>query len=76
MSNLIDFDLMVDESDEPEGADEAKKAASELEEVRPAERMSIRARSDLRLPHPPGPVGMDIPRTRLWIKHPPGPVGF
>jgi hypothetical protein len=76
MSNVLDFDLMVDDPDEPEEADEPKTAASGLEEVRPAGRMSIRARSDLRPPHPPGPVGMDIPRTRLWIKHPPGPVGF
>lgn len=78
MSNVVDFDLMVDEAEEPEpeGTGKAKDAASTLEEVRPADRMSVRARSDLRPPHPPGPVGLDIPRTRLWIKHPPGPVGF
>jgi len=27
-------------------------------------------------PHPPGPAGLDIPRTRVWIKRPPGPAGL
>jgi hypothetical protein len=27
-------------------------------------------------PHPPGPVGLYVPRTRLWIKRPPGPAGL
>ena len=28
------------------------------------------------LPHPPGPAGLCVPRTRLWIKRPPGPAGL
>ena len=34
-----------------------------------------RPRSEVTLPHPPGP-GLSVPRTRLWIKRPPGPAGL
>jgi hypothetical protein len=73
VSNLIDIDL---QGYEPEEADEPEEAQPELQEVRSAGRTSTPARRAVKLPHPPGPVGMDLPRTRLWIKRPPGPAGL
>jgi len=85
VSNLIDVDLQEYEpAEEPE---EARKPAPKLEEVRSARgtdtgRRSgsggsgVRPRSEITLPHPPGPAGLSVPRTRLWIKRPPGPAGL
>jgi hypothetical protein len=75
VSNLIDIDLQEYEPEEdPEEAQE--ESASELVEVRSVGGTRIRRRSELNLPHPPGPAGLCIPRTRLWIKRPPGPAGL
>jgi hypothetical protein len=83
MTNLTDFDLQLDEPVEPvepvkseREKSEPEKSGPELLEVRSAGRIGIRPRSELNLPHPPGPVGLGGPRTRVWIKHPPGPVGL
>jgi hypothetical protein len=93
MSNLIDFDLQIEENDEPEEPEpmksptksritsrlkpeRKKKSEPELMEVRSAGRLVIRPRTDLNLPHPPGPAGLGGPVTRLWIKRPPGPAGL
>lgn len=46
----------------------------EPEDSEPEE--SGRRRGRRRPPHPPGPVGLFVPRTRVWIKRPPGPAGL
>jgi hypothetical protein len=71
VSNLIDIDLQEYEPEE-----EPEESATELEETRPAGGAGIRPRSQVTLPHPPGPAGLNVPRTRLWIKRPPGPAGL
>jgi hypothetical protein len=72
VSNLIDIDLREYEPEE-----EPEESAPELVEVRSAGGTGIRPRSELTpLPHPPGPAGLCVPRTRLWIKRPPGPAGL
>ena len=71
VSNLIDIDLQAYEPvEEPEDSE------SELVEVRPTGRAGTGRGSRRKPPHPPGPVGLDIPRTRVWIKRPPGPAGL
>jgi hypothetical protein len=75
VSNLIDIDLQEYAWEEdPEEARE--ESASEPMKARSAGRAGIRPRSEVTLPHPPGPVGLGGPRTRLWIKRPPGPAGL
>ena len=71
VSNLIDIDLQ-----EYEPAEEPGESAPELEEVRSPDGTGSRPRSQVKLPHPPGPAGLMVPRTRLWIKRPPGPAGL
>ena len=75
MSNLIDIDLREYEPEE-DPDDEPQESASALVEIRPADGTGIRPRSEVTLPHPPGPAGLSVPRTRLWIKRPPGPAGL
>jgi hypothetical protein len=71
VSNLIDVDLQAYEPvEEPEDAE------TELLEIRSTGRAGIRRASLRKPPHPPGPVGLDLPRTRVWIKRPPGPAGL
>jgi hypothetical protein len=71
VSNLIDVDLQAYEPvEEPEDAE------TEPLEIRSTDRAGIRRGSLRKPPHPPGPVGLDIPRTRVWIKRPPGPAGL
>jgi hypothetical protein len=71
VSNLIDIDL---QGYEPEG--EPEDSEPERPEARSTGRAGTRRGSLRKPPHPPGPVGLDIPRTRLWIKRPPGPAGL
>ena len=71
MSNLIDIDLR-----EYEPVEDPADAQPELLDIRPIGRVATRLGSRRKPPHPPGPVGLDIPRTRLWIKRPPGPAGL
>ena len=77
MSNLIDIDLQEYEPEE-DPDEEQQESAPELVEVRAAggTGAGIRPRSEVTLPHPPGPAGLSVPRTRLWIKRPPGPAGL
>ncbi len=79
MSNLIDIDLQEYEPEEdPDG--EPQESSPALVEVRSVggtgTSTGIRPRSEMTLPHPPGPAGLSVPRTRLWIKRPPGPAGL
>jgi hypothetical protein len=71
VSTLIDIDLRGYEPEEEPEVSEPK-----LLKIRPIGRVSTRRGSQPKPPHPPGPVGLDIPRTRLWIKRPPGPAGL
>jgi hypothetical protein len=74
VSNLIDVDLQAYEPvEEPE---EPRDAETELLEVRSTERAGTRWGRQRKAPHPPGPVGLNQPPTRLWIKRPPGPAGL
>ena len=41
-----------------------------------SEESGSRRGSQRKPPHPPGPVGLGGPRTRVWIKRPPGPAGL
>jgi hypothetical protein len=71
VTNLIDIDLQAYEPKE-----EPEETASEFSEIRSTGRRGTWRGSRRTPPHPPGPVGLDIPRTRLWIKRPPGPAGL
>lgn len=71
-SNLIDVDLRGYEPEE-EPQDAQPKV---LEKIRPIGRVTTRLGSQRTPPHAPGPVGLDVPRTRVWIKRPPGPAGL
>ncbi len=73
-SNLIDIDLQGYEPDEE--PEEPKDAETELLKVRPIGRVATRWGSQRKAPHPPGPAGLDLPPTRVWIKRPPGPAGL
>jgi hypothetical protein len=75
VSNLIDIDLREYEPEE-EPHEEPEESASGLVEVSSAGAAGVRPRSEMKLPHPPGPAGLMVPRTRLWIKRPPGPAGL
>jgi hypothetical protein len=70
-SNLIDVDLRGYEPEE-----EPEDSQPKVLEIRPIGRVSTRRGSQRKPPHPPGPAGLDVPRTRLWIKRPPGPAGL
>ncbi len=63
MSNLIDIDLQEYEPEEEGSEPEEDRSRSTGGERR-------------RPPHPPGPAGLFVPRTRVWIKRPPGPAGL
>ena len=70
-SNLIDVDLRGYEPEE-----EPEDAQPKVPEFRPIGRVTTRLGSLRKPPHPPGPAGLDIPPTRVWIKRPPGPAGL
>ena len=70
-SNLIDVDLRGYEPEE-----EPEEAQPKVPEFRPIGRVTTRLGSQRKPPRPPGPAGLDIPRTRVWIKRPPGPAGL
>jgi hypothetical protein len=71
VSNLIDIDLR---GYEPEEAPEV--AEPKLQEIRPIGRVATRLGNQQKPPHPPGPAGLDAPRTSRWIERPPGPAGL
>lgn len=68
-SNLIDVDLRGYEPEE-----EPEHAQPKVPEIRPIGRVSTWREGQRKLPHPPGPAGLDLPPTRVWIKRPPGPA--
>ena len=70
-SSLIDVDLQGYEPEE-----EPEEAQPKVLEIRPIGRVSTWREGQRKLPHPPGPAGLDVPRTRVWIKRPPGPAGL
>jgi hypothetical protein len=70
-SNLIDVDLRGYEPEE-----EPEDAQPKVREIRPIGRVSTWVEGQRRSPRPPGPAGLDVPRTRVWIKRPPGPAGL
>ena len=70
-SNLIDVDLRGYEPEE-----EPEDAQPKVPEFRPIGRVTTRLGSLRKPPHPPGPAGLDVPPTRVWIKRPPGPAGL
>ena len=70
-SNLIDVDLRGYEPEEEPG-----DAQPKVPEFRPIGRVTTRLGSLRKPPHPPGPAGLDVPPTRVWIKRPPGPAGL
>jgi hypothetical protein len=70
-SNLIDVDLRGYEPEE-----EPEDAQPKVLEIRPIGRVTTRLGSQRKPPHPPGPAGLDLPPTRVWIKRPPGPAGL
>jgi hypothetical protein len=70
-SNLIDVDLRGYEPEE-----EPEDAQPKVLVTRPIGRVSTWREGQRKSPHPPGPVGLDVPRTRVWIKRPPGPAGL
>ncbi|HEX4092132.1 MAG TPA: hypothetical protein VHZ33_25735 [Trebonia sp.] len=71
MSHLIDIDLQAYEP-----VEDPEETEPDFPEARSTGRAGTRPGSWRNPPHPPGPVGLDIPRTRLWIKRPPGPAGL
>jgi hypothetical protein len=70
-SNLIDVDLQGYEPEE-----EPEDSQRKVQEIRPIGRVSAWRGSERKTPRPPGPAGLDVPRTRLWFKRPPGPAGL